>query len=147
MRILGIITIMVFSLSSFSQEKTIDKRIVEVFGEERANSMFSNKASQLYNIMLFKLDNSYQVVDIGEKVKTKEIKLLSNVSVREKKGVVNKGGTPLEEYKEGRLNVLQYYFRTEKNTKTFYLIDGTTKCLMFYSDNELIENFKKQNNE
>jgi len=122
-------------------QDTVDQRVIDIYGSDYVEKSKSTN-SQLIDFLTFKLDHSYRLVDMSGKLEGNNYPMLSEVKYREKvKGSTEESA--LTDYNNNALNVLAYAFQTKKDERRFYRIDGTTNCLMFYSNDELIEEYNK----
>lgn len=132
-------------ISGFSQESnstnTPDPKLYEVYSSDYIDRLIENQPD-LIAFLNFKLSHSYEVVDLTGKIESNNYPLLSNVQIRSKETSLENSNA-LTDYNSNNLNVLKYKFETKKNQSSYYQVDGTDFCLKFYSEQELLDMFKK----
>lgn len=142
-----IFCVMTLFFASYNAQDQVqpDARLLEVYSQEYLNKIGKDQP-HIIEFFNYKLDNSYQVVDLEGKTESMDLPLLSTVLLRRETEDSNIATDALDAYRNNNLNVLNYSFANNKVKKSFYLIDGTTNALMFYSNDELLKNFKEFKN-
>jgi len=127
---------MCLSFCALSQQQGVDRRLLAYHGDKIISLYESNK--EAYNSILYKLDNSFYIVDKSKYTGPKE-SLLDISTVKSNTG---------ESFNVSLLadlsafNFMLYNFRVSQTEKTIYDL-GDGRLMIFYSLNEVKENYSR----
>ena len=127
---------MILSVGAFTQQQGVDPRLLAYHGDKIISLYETNK--EAYNSILYKLDNSFYIVE-KSKFKSSGQTFLDINTVKSNTG---------ELFSIALLNDLQtfnyllYNFRVSQTEKTVYDL-GDGRLLVFYSLNEVKENYSR----
>lgn len=126
---------MSFTLCAFTQQGGVDPRLLAYHGDKIINLYETNK--EAYNSILYKLDNSFYIVDKA-KYKGQE-PLLDIKTVKSNTGEIFNSDLLID---LKSFNYMLYNFRVSQTEKTIYDL-GDGRLMIFYSINEVKENFSQ----
>ena len=111
-----------------------DNRLIEKYSTEYLTKL-SNEQPQLLEFLTFNLDNSYYIMDICEDTKYDVLYELDENKIRKDNPAI----VDLE-----NINIYNYDIELKLDRKVVYKIHNTNIALVFYSKNELVNNFKNK---
>lgn len=126
---------MSFTFCAFTQQDVVDPRLLAYHGDKIINLYETNK--EAYNSILYKLDNSFYIVD-----KTKYKGAATFLDIKTVKSNTGEIFTVdlLNDLKS--FNYLLYNFRVSQTEKTIYDL-GDGRLMIFYSIDEVKANYSK----
>lgn len=132
--------VLVFAMSlsfcALSQQGVVDSRLLAYHGDKIIGLYESNK--EAYNSILYKLDNSFYIVDKSKYTGSKE-SLLDISTVKSNNG---EAFTPSLLADLSTFNFMLYNFKVSQTEKTIYDL-GDGRLMIFYSLNEVKENYSR----
>ncbi len=116
-----------------------DDRIADVFGIDYIIRMLDESPQRLAYLTYY-LENSYFIDDlpVGKQYSSTD-------DILDKNG--NVGNLIIDLYDLTNFNVLNFNFKRNQKTRTFYQIGDSNKMIVFYSQNEFLKGYNEQRSE